>query len=134
MPDVPGMTLNSTPQWNAWLNQLFENQGVNRALPMFTYNGNVRPMQTPSLPGVQYGRPDMPARANTNINPAMPPPGQYSRLPPTLPSAVNSNVYRPPATVTPLGGGLPLMAPQMVGHPTGLRDREKAILSRFEDD
>jgi hypothetical protein len=29
-------------------------------------------------------------------------------------------------------GGLPLMAPQMLGHPTGLRDREKAILSRFE--
>ena len=31
----------------------------------------------------------------------------------------------------PAGGLLPLMAPQMVGHPTGLRDRESAILRRF---
>ena len=34
----------------------------------------------------------------------------------------------------PAGGLLPLMAPQMVGHPTGLRDRESAILRRFEND
>ena len=31
-------------------------------------------------------------------------------------------------------GGLPLMAPQMLGHPVGLREREKAILSRFVND
>ena len=122
MPDIPGTTLNSTPKWIAWLNQLYENQGVNRALPMFTYNGNVRPMLTPQ--GVS--QPNMPSRANTNINPAMPPPGQYSRLPPTLPPSINSNVVS--------SGPLPFMAPQMVGHPTGLRDREKSILSRFEDE
>lgn len=29
-------------------------------------------------------------------------------------------------------GARPLMAPQMVGHPTGLRDREKDILGRFD--
>lgn len=33
-----------------------------------------------------------------------------------------------------LRGGMPMTAPSMVGHPTGLRDREKAILSRFEDE
>lgn len=30
------------------------------------------------------------------------------------------------------GGPLPMGAPQMVGHPSGLRDREKAILSQFD--
>ena len=29
---------------------------------------------------------------------------------------------------------MPMMAPPMVGHPVGLRQREQAILSRFEND
>jgi hypothetical protein len=134
MADVPGTTLNSTPRWNAWLQQLYEN-GATRALPMFTYNGNVRPtlmpqgiLQSPSIPGVQVGRPNMPGRANANTLPTILPAGAYPRMPPSLPTAVNSNNL--PAPVA----SFPLMAPPMVGHPTGLRDREKSILSRFEND
>jgi hypothetical protein len=130
MPDVPGTTLNSSMM--GWLDQLFQNRAT-RALPMFTYNSNVQPMltpqgilQSPSLPGVYYGRPDMPQRANQNINPARPLPGQYSQTPPILPPSLNSNIAA--------SGPLPFMAPQMVGHPTGLRDREKSILSQFEDE
>jgi hypothetical protein len=135
MDDVPGTTLNTTPQWNAWLNQLYAN-GANRALPMFTYNSNSPPpmltpqgaLQSPSLPGVQFGRPNMPIRANANTLPGLPPVGTYPQTPPELPFVVNSN-NRPAPVV-----GFPLMAPQMVGHPIGLRERERSILSRFEDE
>lgn len=124
MGDVPGTTLNSVPFWNAWLQQLHENAAT-RALPMFTYNSNSRPMMTPQgIPG-----PDMPVRANANTLPGMPPVGSYPRTPPPLPAAGNSNNY-----LTPVGGGLPLMAPPMLGHPVGLREREKAILDKFLKD
>ena len=45
-----------------------------------------------------------------------------------------SQVFRSLASPPPATGGLPLMAPQMVGHPTGLRDREKEILGRFSNE
>jgi hypothetical protein len=48
---------------------------------------------------------------------------------------VNQLAVRDPSIIQPAGGGpLPLMAPRMVGHPVGLRDREREILSRFEND
>ena len=47
----------------------------------------------------------------------------YPRSLPTLPST-NTDP-------TMVGGSLPLMAPTMVGHPTGLRDREQAILAQY---
>ena len=118
MPDVPGTTLNSMPDLVTWLGQLFQNQ-------------TVRP-------------PVLPFAANTNIDPAW---------------RAAEEKYRTPAVVTPLGevgaydsvkgvgdprgrqltpaemmGGLPLMAPPMVGHPVGLRERERSILDRFENE
>jgi hypothetical protein len=73
MPDVPGTTLNSSPDWMNWLSQYY-------------------PTLTPQ---------DM---AQLSILSSKP---------------------------TPTGGSLPLMAPPMVGHPVGLRDRESTILNRF---
>jgi len=43
--------------------------------------------------------------------------------PPVMPLATNTNANS--------AAGLPLMAPPMVGHPIGLREREKSILERF---
>ncbi len=57
-------------------------------------------------------------------------------LPDWLQQLYQNNNVRPvqplqqgPAEST--GGGLPLMAPTMVGHPIGLRDRERAILAQY---